>query len=96
MPAWFTPLLLLLDGLAVFRLTRLITDDTIPFGRLRLRVEARWPNAWFTELATCPWCMSVWVAAGVLGAHALVPAWWPYAAAVLAFSAVAGLLSSWA
>lgn len=96
MPNWFTPFMLVLDALAVFRLTHLITDDRIPVGPLRDWVQRRRPDSLLAEWFTCPWCCSPYVAAAVLVTHGVFPGWWPYVAAVLAFSAVAGLLSSWA
>lgn len=92
MPDWFTPFLLLLDALAVYRLTRLVTEDHLPFGPLRDRLERERPNGLLTELVSCPWCVSIYSGALVLGLHALLPGVWPYAAAVLAFSAATGLL----
>lgn len=95
MPPWFTPLLLALDALAVYRLTRLIVTDHMPFGPLRDRLARDRPHSLITDWMHCPWCSSAWIAAAVLAVHALTPHWWPYAAAVLAFSAVAGLLATW-
>lgn len=92
MPHWFTPLLLTLDALAVFRLTRLVTEDHLPFGPLRDRLNRRDPDSLAAELVSCPWCVSMYAAMLVLGLHAVLPHAWPYAAAVLAFSAITGLL----
>lgn len=94
MPVWFTPFLLLLDALAVFRLTWLVTQDTMPFGPLRDSLDRERPDSKLTELINCPWCVSAYVAPVVLGLHALAPGVWPYIAVVLTFSAVAGLLST--
>lgn len=95
MPDWFAPWLLVLDALACYRLTRFIVEDHIPFGPLRERIIDRRPHSLLAEWVTCPWCASVPVAAVVLGLHAIAPAVWPYAAAVLSFAAIAGLLSTW-
>lgn len=94
MPEWFTFWLLTLDAFAVYRLTHLITDDHLPFGPLRDRITERQPDSLLAEWFTCPWCVSAYVSILVIAVHALLPAWWPYAAAVLAFSAVTGLLST--
>jgi hypothetical protein len=94
-PAWFTFWLLALDGLAVFRLTRFITEDHVPFGPVRDRITERRPDSLLAEWVSCPWCAGTYVALVVLALHALLPAIWPYAAAVLAFSATAGLLATW-
>lgn len=75
--------------LAVYRLTRLVVfDDFPPVQAVKRRVIARFgaASAWAT-LLTCPFCLSVWVAAGV------VLAVWPHAsvaALLLRFSGVAG------
>lgn len=95
MPDWFSPFLLALDALAVFRLTHFITEDHIPFGPMRDRITERRPDSLLAEWFGCPWCASTWVAPVVIALHALLPSIWPYAAAVLAFSAVAGLLATW-
>lgn len=95
MPDWFTFTLLTLDALAVFRLTHFITEDTIPFGKLRDHILNRWPDSYLAEWVNCPWCASVYVAPVVIALHYALPTMWPYAAVVLAFSAVAGLLATW-
>jgi len=84
-------ILLVLNALAVFRLTRLFTRDTITAplrGSRRVGEFVIHPEALFD----CPWCVSFWAAILVVVATAT---WtdWPYAAAVLAFSAVAGIVS---
>lgn len=105
---------LTVDGLAVFRLTLLVTRDTITAGvreRLRRRAFDETPTVssaslreeitppfhaaarWLHQLVTCPWCISVWIAAPVVAVTALVPLVWQYAAAALALSAVAGFLA---
>lgn len=96
MPEWFTPFALVLDALAVFRLTRLVTRDSLPpLPWLRDRVTDRWGDRAVADLAVCPWCLSWWVAVVVLALHAVAPTWWPWVAAALACSAVAGLLADW-
>lgn len=96
MPEWFTPWLLALDALAAYRLTRLITRDSLP-GLAHLRDAAldRWQGSAWAELIECPWCVGFWIACAVLAIHALAPGLWPWAAAALALSAVTGLLSEW-
>lgn len=44
-------------------------------------------------LVTCPWCLSVWLAAPVVALTQLEPSCWQYPAAGLALSAVTGLLA---
>ena len=98
--------LLALDGLAVARLTRLVIADTITAplrtkllgsrpgitrtgGGERIMVVARPRLAVFL---TCPYCVSVYVAIGVVVLQTLAPRAWLYASAVLAFSLIAGLI----
>lgn len=101
------PTLLTLDALACFRLTRLLVSDTItqPLRQAVIGTAyaperdlsgfampvAKRPR--LAEFVTCPWCMGMWLAGLVVLCQALIPAVWIYAAALLAFSAVAGLLS---
>lgn len=101
------PMLLLLDALTVYRLTRLVTVDAITAGlRQRLIGTAysperdaggyRMPLAARPRLAefiTCPWCTSPYLATGVVAMQSLLPTVTLYATAVLASSAVAGILS---
>jgi hypothetical protein len=94
-PDWFTLGYLLLDSFAVFRLTRFVTEDHVPFGPARDRILEDRPDSLLAEWVSCPWCVSMYVAPVVVALHALLPGFWPYAAAVLAFSAVAGLLATW-
>jgi Protein of unknown function (DUF1360) len=98
--------------LAVARLTTNITADRIPFGRLRGAIVAAGqahaehiptPDggtvevlpAW-AELATCPWCISMWLAPAVVA----VSLRWPSRARpvmlALAASEVAGILGGYA
>lgn len=89
------------DALAVARVTRLINEDRIPFGGVRDAILARaardggglGSESKLAELVTCPWCMSMWVAGGVLVARR--SRFWRPLALVLAMSEVAGLLATW-
>lgn len=80
---------LVVDALAAYRLTRLVTTDAIT-EPLREAIDAR--SDFMGELTSCSWCSGVWVAAGVVLARRYVPAWGPVAE-MLALAAVAGLLS---
>lgn len=77
-------------ALAVYRVTTLIVDDSI------LSAPRSWvvkKSEWGMQLITCPWCVSFWIA---IVAVVMTAQWrdsW-YGAVVLAFSAVAGLLST--
>ena len=63
---------------------------TMDMGAQRIMVAARPRVAAFV---TCPWCVSPYLAVVVVACQALAPKVWIYPAAVLAFSAVAGLFS---
>ncbi len=54
-----TPLLVTLVALSTYRLTRLVTADRIT-QKLREAVIARGEMVGY--LATCDWCLSIWVA----------------------------------
>lgn len=85
------PAYLAVDALATYRLTVLAVEDTI-FSPIRNRIVEG--SRFGMELITCPWCISIWLGAAVVLFTALAPVAWFYLACVLAFSAVAGLLSS--
>lgn len=86
---------LVLGAAATARLARLATRDTI-FDRPRLAYVRRMDRTGhpkLAELAVCPWCISVWLGAGVaLAAHKKVPGY-QWATAALAFSMAAGVLN---
>ena len=68
-----------------------MTRDTItdPF---RKWVHRRLGDGWF-DFITCPWCTSIWIAAGVVALTVLVPQYWQYVAYLLTCSAVAAAVS---
>lgn len=86
---------LILDAVAVARLTRLVQIDEVwPLPELRaafLRRVGETSRA--AELVHCPWCLGTWCAAGAVAARAVAPRTWTVVARVLAGSAAAGLLS---
>lgn len=98
--------LLTLDALAVARLTRLVTADTIT-APLRQRLAGQKPahmslggervlvvaRPKLAEFIACPWCVSPYLSIGVILLQALAPAVCLLVSAVLAFSMVAGLLA---
>lgn len=86
---------LALDALAVFRLTHLVVDDAIldtPRNALVDRLNGE-GHAKLAYLVSCPWCVSPYVAVGVVVARRLFPKAWSLCARVLAFSAITGILS---
>ena len=98
---------LAVDGLAVFRLSVLITRDLITDG-LRHKLGAPWQiktyeggrmtrsgtgaRYWLWQLCMCPWCVSIWLALGVLLLTVYWPDGWQYPAFLLALSGIAGFL----
>lgn len=70
---------LLVDGLATYRLTRLITEDTITEGLREHLPSYPWH---------CHWCMSIWVGGAVTLARHFHGRHWKYAAYLLALSAL--------
>lgn len=81
--------------MAVFRLTRLLTEDKVAEG-LRARVAHRHPpeKGGVGYLITCPWCSSMYIGFGAVAARRFAPRVWGPVASALAASAAAGLLSS--
>lgn len=88
---------LLVDALACFRLSRLLTTDRIT-QPLRDRLWRRFPpeSTKIGYISTCDWCTSIWVAGGILIARRVTPRAWALAADGLAMSAATGLLSTYA
>lgn len=77
------------DGLACYRLTRLVTTDRIT-EPLRDRID---PGSTAGYFVRCDWCSGMWVAAGVVAARTLAPRVWAPIATALAFSAVTGIIA---
>lgn len=91
---------LVVDGLAAFRLTRLVVDDTITDKARSLtlttaeRIGGSSASDFAADLLSCYWCAGMWVSAGVVCARTCAPRMWRPVAATLALSAIAGLLGS--
>ena len=87
---------LLTDALAVKRLTRLVTEDTIT-EPLRNEIFKRFgppeTSRGVSFGVTCPHCVSIWLAAGVVTARIVFPRAWSVTARGLALSAVTSLLA---
>lgn len=79
------------DTLAASRLVRLVTEDSIT-QPLRDFVDDHAPDK-ISELVTCPWCMGVWIAGGVMVARRYAPGVWKHAARVLALAELASLIA---
>lgn len=82
----------MLDAVAVYRIVRFIQRDSL-IETQREWVINRYGHLKITELATCPWCLSIWVAAGVVTARHVAPRLWGMIARGLAFSAGAGVIT---
>jgi len=87
------PIALTVGGLAVYRLTRLVVEDTIA-EPIRDRIVEAAPEGRLAYFLTCPWCVSVWVGFAWAGLAVAAPAVAAPVGAALAWSAAAGLLSS--
>lgn len=89
-----SPLDVAVDTLAVYRIVRLLQRDEVwPIRETRdLYLDVAGGSRW-ADLADCPWCLSMWVAAAVAFARARWPRAWGVVARILAGSAVAGHLA---
>jgi hypothetical protein len=87
---------LALDGLASYRLARLLTMDDLtkpPRDRIWKFAQERGMHR-LAEFVTCPHCVGVWVAFGVvLVAPRVVPRWRSVRAALAAAGAASALAS---
>jgi hypothetical protein len=91
----YSELDLVVDGLAAYRLTRLIVEDTIT-APIREKIFDKYPpseDSWSYAL-TCTYCASIWVGAGIVTARAVAPRAWKVAAVGLALSGVVSLIQS--
>lgn len=61
------PLALAVDGLATYRLVKLVRDDRITAPAREALEERQGPpeDSKLTYLLNCPWCLSIWFAAPV-------------------------------
>lgn len=87
------PVSLAVGALAVHRLTRLVAVDEVT-APLRASVSGRNPEGRLAYLLSCPWCVSVYVAAGWAALTVAAPPVAAGAGAALAWSSVTGLLAS--
>jgi hypothetical protein len=84
------PWLLIVNALAVYRLTRLVTDDELTDPLRTWVFKHRGETAQY--FVTCPWCVSVWFAFAVVLLNIWVPLVWMPIAVALALAAMAGFL----
>lgn len=88
------PLTLLSDTLAVYRLTKLVTDDKLTED-LRDLVFDKFPAGHkLRYLITCGWCVSIWAALAILTLRKISPETADFVSAILATSAVTGVAYS--
>lgn len=88
-------LTLIVDVVAVYRLTKLVNEDYITED-LRNLVFDKFPpkKSKFGYLFTCPWCMSIWAAGVIFTLRRISPQTADYLSTILAASAVTGLAAS--
>jgi hypothetical protein len=86
---------LLVLALATFRVTRLVTTDTV-LSRPREWLWSKFPpeSSWLGYLVSCDWCTGVWVGSTFAVAHTIVPTVTYPIALALALAAVAGILAA--
>lgn len=83
-------------ALAAFRLTRIITTDTVA-DNFRQWVWSKYdPSTKIGYLITCNWCTGFWVSLLVVAGASVLPQLTFVVSLVLAISALVGLLSAWA
>jgi hypothetical protein len=92
---------LLVDTAAVYRLTKLVTEDYLTED-LRKLVQQHFPAVLdkYTGLKrkhklvyfiNCPWCVSIWAAAFIFTLRQINPTLATYLSSILAASAVTGI-----
>lgn len=85
---------LVILALGVYRLTRLVTTDTLLEGA-RERVWRRWPPSTKRGyVITCDWCTSMWISAPVVLMYSIYPTATVYVCATFALSAAAGIIAA--
>lgn len=83
-----------IDAIAVARLVRLLQEDDVwPMPELRDVAMRKAGDSRWADLAQCPFCLGVWVAALVVVLRIRFPRIWPYVARILGGSSAAGYLS---
>lgn len=87
-------LTLLSDTLAVYRLTKLITDDKITEDLRNLIFDVFPKGHKMRYLITCGWCVSVWAALAIFTLRKISPETADFVSGVLATSAVTGVAYS--
>lgn len=89
-----TLLELVILGLAVFRVDRLIREDTITESLRERTVYRLSETSRLRELLSCGWCLSIWLGAAAVGSFILWPVVVIWLAFALAVSAISGLIAT--
>lgn len=91
-----TPFQLILLSLATFRVTRLITRDTI-MEPIRNLFWKKFPpeKSYIGYLSTCEWCFSFWIGSAFIISSIIIPSVTYIVATVFSVSAIAGLLTAY-
>jgi hypothetical protein len=85
---------LVVDALAIARLTRLVQDDEVwPVKEGREAFERWADDSRWADLASCPWCASWWIALLVIAARHRWPRAWSLVSRALAASYLTGYLA---
>jgi len=88
------PLTFVILALAAFRVTRVITTDTV-FEAVREKIWKKFPpSKGFGYLITCDWCTGFYVSIAFVLAYLLVPVIVYVVSLVLSISAIIGLLAN--
>lgn len=90
MSEWFG---FIVTCLAAYRITRFITEDVMPFYRIREYLEERWSDTIYVDGLTCSWCMGAWVSAALVTGLAQITSIPLPGLYFLAVSTVVGVIS---
>lgn len=82
---------LVIDTVAVYRLTKLITDDLITEDLRNLVYNHTQPSSKLRYLITCGWCSSFWAAVAIVSLRRISPDAANIISTALALSAVTGV-----
>jgi hypothetical protein len=85
---------LIVLALAVYRICRLLIEDTILEGPREKFFNKFPPSTKVGYVLTCYWCLGIWVASLVVLVCIIVPVLAMWAALVLALSASAGIIAA--
>jgi hypothetical protein len=88
----FTKLALL--GLATYRATKLVIDDEITAEIREKVLEKLGDHPKLSYLLHCPWCVSIWLAGGLVILDKVSPEIGDLTQKVLAASAITGLVDA--